>query len=129
MLKHRGPLGGIYTGLLHSKDMYNFVVACDMPFINPELIKYMLGKISNYDVVIPEYNNRLQPLCAIYSKSCIRPIEIELSKKNLKVINFLKYVKVKKITEKVVTRLNPEKRCFANINTPRDYQAVKDVDE
>jgi len=124
ILPDRGPLGGIYTGLTYSKDKYNFILACDMPFLNQELIQYMLGKINDYDVIIPEYNNRLQPLCAIYSKNCIPPIENELNKNNLKIIDFFSQVKVRIITKKEIATFDTEGKCFVNINTPQDYQSI-----
>jgi len=38
-----GPLGGIYTGLRASRSSSSIVVACDMPFLNTELLGYMIG--------------------------------------------------------------------------------------
>lgn len=125
ILKERGPLGGIYTGLVKSSNMYNFICPCDMPFINEDLIKYMLGVIDVYDVVVCEYKGKLEPLCAIYSKNCIKPIEKQLSKDNLKVTDFFKDVKVKIITENEVVRLDLNGSSFANMNTPEDYSKFK----
>ncbi|MEE8317534.1 MAG: molybdenum cofactor guanylyltransferase [Candidatus Omnitrophota bacterium] len=118
----KGPLGGIYTGLVVSKDDYNFIFACDMPFLNQDLIQYMIGEVEGggYDVIIPEWEGRLQPLCAIYSKECIKPIENELSKNNLKITDFLKYVKVRVLNDKEISKFDLGRPFFANINTPRD---------
>lgn len=127
ILKERGPLGGIYTGLVSSEDMHNFIVACDMPFLNRDLIQYMLGEISDYDVVIPERNDRLHPLCAVYSKNCIKPIEKGLSKNNLKITDFLKYVKTRIINEKEIAQFDLDNSSFVNINTPKDYCRLKDL--
>lgn len=126
IVKDQGPLGGIYTGLISSKDRYNFIFACDMPFLNQALIEYMVGetKSGGYDVVMPEYEGRLQPLCAIYSKRCIKPIEDELSKDNLRIIDFLKYVKVRMIKEKEISRLITGQPSFTNINTPQDLHVL-----
>lgn len=55
IIPEKGPLGGIYTGLLYSNNRYNFVVACDMPFLNPNLIRYMIKNCQCYDIVVPEY--------------------------------------------------------------------------
>jgi len=124
IVKDRGPLAGIHAGLVSSKDRYNFIFACDMPFLNQDLIKYMLKEIDGYDVVIPEYEGRLQPLCAIYSKQCIEPIENELSRNNLKIRDFLQYVKVRVIDEKEISRFISSQPFFANINTPQDIHVL-----
>ena len=122
ILPGRGSLGGMYTGLLFSKNMYNFIVACDMPFLNQDLVEYILKESNGYDVVVPERNGKFQPLCAVYSKNCIRPIETKLSRNNLKITDFFQYVQVKTITEKEIGKLDPQQLCFVNINTPQDYQ-------
>ena len=125
LLKDRGPLGGIYTGLVTSKSIYNFIVACDMPFLSPALVQFMVDKINGYDVVIAKWNNRFQPLCAIYSKNCISSIEKELSKNNFKITDFLKYVRIRKIGEKEIARFDSTGLCFVNINTPLDIQNLE----
>lgn len=126
IIPSKGPLGGIYTGLVKSNSFYNFVVACDMPFLNQDLVRYLLEERNGYDVVVPEYKGRLQPLCAVYSKDCIRPIETELSRNSLKITDFFQYVRAKIITEKEIESFDPEKLCFVNINTPQDYKSFKD---
>lgn len=123
----KGPLGGIHTGLLSSNNLYNFIVACDMPFINQSLVRCLLEEVEGDDVTVAEYNGGLQPLCAIYSKNCIEPIEKQLSKDNLKVTDFFKDVKVKIITEKKVAGFDLKGSSFVNINTPDDCRKFKCV--
>ncbi len=125
IIPQRGPLGGIYTGLLFSKNHYNFIVACDMPFLNPDLVHYMVQKIKGYDLVVPEYGDQLQPLCAIYSKNCIESIKEELSGDNLKVTCFFKNVKQKLITEEEIKKTDFQGLSFVNINTPEEYKSFK----
>lgn len=117
----RGSLIGIYSGLIHSKTHYNFFFACDMPFVNPDLVKFMIGKSESYDVVIPKGKSGLEPLHAIYSKSCIDPIKDQLSRGNPKIIDFFPQVKVKLIDQSTITRFDPEQICFFNVNTRADY--------
>lgn len=127
ILPDRGPLGGIYTGLLSSSSVYNFFVACDMPFLNINLVRYISQESNDYDVIVPQYNGKLQPLCAIYSKNCIRPIETELSINHLRVTDFFRYVKVKIISsEEEFKNIDPKELCFVNMNTPQDYKKFKD---
>ncbi|MCQ9207811.1 MAG: molybdenum cofactor guanylyltransferase [Omnitrophica bacterium] len=125
IIQNCGPLGGIYTGLVSSANKYNFIVACDMPFLNPALLMFMSDQIQGYDLVIPKRNGLLEPLCAVYAKTCIQPIKNELSQQNLKISNFLQQVKVKVISEEEIAKFDPEQLCFVNINTPRDYRKIK----
>lgn len=124
IIKESGPLGGIHAGLHYSKSKYNFIMACDMPFVEPGLIKFMSANIENYDLVVPKLNGRFEPLCAIYSKNCLKAIENQLSKNNLKVVDFFPQVKLKEIVEKDLVDFNKDGKFFLNINTPACYQAI-----
>ncbi|MFH1753694.1 MAG: molybdenum cofactor guanylyltransferase [Candidatus Omnitrophota bacterium] len=120
ILKDRGPLGGIHTGLTYSKNIYNLVVACDMPFLNENLINTMImAGLKDHDAVVPRYKGRLEPLCSIYSKSCIKPIESAISRNDLKIASFLKLVKTKIIEEDIISMAVSD-RSFININTPEE---------
>jgi molybdopterin-guanine dinucleotide biosynthesis protein A len=121
----RGPLGGIYTGLIHSQNKYNFVIACDMPFLNLELINYLIQKINNYDLVSFKYKGKIEPLFAIYSKNCISAIEKQLQDKDFKITNFFSKVKVKIIEEKEALKYDPQGLSFISINTSDEYQKYK----
>jgi molybdopterin-guanine dinucleotide biosynthesis protein A len=120
----QGPLGGILSGLLASGERYNFVVACDMPFINLPLIKYMQMEKAGYDVVVPMLNNRYEPLFGIYSKSCSKSIKPLLDKKILKISRFFSEVKVRKISRKEISKFGRPEEIFMNINTPIDLSRL-----
>lgn len=124
IIKNKGPLGGIHTGLIASRDKYNFVCACDMPFINRDLIEYMAEKIDGYDAVVVEHKGKLEPLCAVYSKSCVEPIEKELYRDNRKMKDFLKNIKTKVIKDRVLSNFDSGGRSFLNVNTKKDYQCI-----
>jgi molybdopterin-guanine dinucleotide biosynthesis protein A len=121
----KGPLGGIYTGLIKSNSFYNFVTACDMPFLRQDVVEYILGQRSGWDVIVPEYRGRLEPLCAVYSKNCIKPIENQLGQNNLKIRSFFQYVRAKTLVEQEISQFAPEGICFANINTVQDYEQFR----
>jgi molybdopterin-guanine dinucleotide biosynthesis protein A len=116
----QGPIGGILSGLSASRDHYNFVVACDMPFISPDLIKYMRRNSSGYDVVVPRIGKRYEPLFCIYSKNCIGRIKAFVGKKILKISRFFPEVKVKEISHEEVARFGCPEKIFMNLNTPKD---------
>ena len=121
-----GPLGGILSGLLVSEQLYNLVVACDMPFLNVELLRYMSSQTEGYDVVIPRLEGWLEPLHAIYSKACIEPIRALLDQGNFKILEFLGEVRVRYIEQEEIERFDPLHLSFLNINTPEDLQRARD---
>jgi len=119
-IPHQGPLGGIYSGLMASDSFYNFVVACDMPFINGELIKYMIKNKDGYDVIIPKIDKKRHPLFGIYSKDCIHIIEKMLKDGRLKISNMFPKVKTHFILKKVAGRFDKKILSLININTKED---------
>lgn len=125
IIPHRGPLGGIYSGLVASSSTYNFVVACDMPFINESLIRYMIKNKDDYDVLIPKIDKKFHPLFGIYSKDCISVIEKKLKQKNLHVSSIFQKLKTNFISKKEIKRIDPDLLSLVNINTRDDLAMLK----
>jgi molybdopterin-guanine dinucleotide biosynthesis protein A len=119
-----GPLGGIYSGLLASRDDYNFVVACDMPFIDSALIQYMHKNAYGYDIVVPRIYNRYEPLFCIYSKKCLKYIKELLDKKVFKISTFFSEVVAREITENEVVQFTSPEKVFINVNTQEDLKRI-----
>lgn len=127
ILPGKGPLGGIYTGLMQSHYDCNIVVASDMPFLNQRLLSYMVQVSPGYDMVVPRVGNLLEPLHAIYDRSCITVIK-ELFKDNdiLPPRRLMELVKVKYLDKEEIERFDPEHLSFFNINTKNDLvEALK----
>lgn len=117
----RSSLTGIHAALFHSPTQHIFVTACDMPFLKKELVAALLEELeAKWDVIIPVTNKGPQPLCAIYSKRCIKPIERQLRMHDPKIIHFFSTVRVKEVPEKKMLTVDPKLRSFLNINTPQD---------
>ena len=127
LIKDKGPLGGIFTGLCFSTSQLNFVLGCDMPFPNPDLINYILQKPAEYDLVIPETKGKTETLFARYSKNSLPVILSYMLKDELKVQNVLAELKVLKITSDEIHRLDPEHLSFFNVNTQEDLKKAKDL--
>lgn len=122
LIEESGPLGGIFTGLCYSTSKHNFVVACDMPFIKPVLIRLLLNKSEDYDVVIPEVDGKVEPLFALYSKNCLPVMFEHVQKRNLKIRQVLGKLRVKKIEAEEIDWQDPEHLSFFNINTEEDLR-------
>ncbi|OHB50038.1 MAG: hypothetical protein A2106_06645 [Planctomycetes bacterium GWF2_40_8] len=121
----KGPLCGIYTSLINSSSLYTFMLACDMPFVEIGLIKYLKGFTREYDVVVPKSERGLEPLHAFYSKNCIDPIKKELDSNNLRIISFFPHVKVNVVELDNLTTSDSFKNSIKNLNTRDEYEVVK----
>jgi len=115
-----GPLGGIYTGLRISEAHRNIVIACDMPFIQPRFLRFLVDESEGYDLVLPLASDGYHPLCAIYSKECAKHIETLIKTEVLKVTNLFHFVKVKKVDPELLYPAYDPNILF-NINTNEDY--------
>lgn len=117
----RGPLGGIYTGLLASKSEHSMVVACDMPFLNIDLMRYMMELSADYDAVVPRLETgKAEPLCAVYSRRCIDIMEAEIKHDRLEINKLLDLLNVRYIELAECQRFDPQLLTFFNINYPSD---------
>jgi molybdopterin-guanine dinucleotide biosynthesis protein A len=122
----RSSLTGIHAGLFHASAPHAFITACDTPFLKAELITALLEELEpRWDVIIPVTEQGNQPLCAIYSKRCIKPIESQLKNQDPKIVNFFPKVRVKEIPEERLRQADPDLASFFNINTPEDLTACE----
>ena len=121
----KGSLIGIYTGLVHSTNFLNLVVACDMPFLNVNLLRYMIDISPGFDVIIPRIDDQMEPLHAVYSKNCIGPMESLIRQDNLKATAFFDSVKVRYVGKEELDRFDPERLSFFNINTEADLKRAR----
>jgi len=121
----KGPLGGIYTGLLASRSPRSVVVACDMPFLNQTLLRYMIQISASFDLVIPRLNNIVEPLHAVYSRDCLDHIEHLLKLDRLSVLELLTLINVKYVEAEAINRFDPKHLSFFNINTEDDLEKAR----
>ena len=123
-IAYQGPVSGIYHGLKAATKDVCFVTSCDAPFLNFELIDHLLEQISDYDVVVPFWQERFQPLHAIYRTSVVPPLKEQLERGELRPIFLYDKVRTRKIQEAEIRRLDPEGLSFLNMNSPADYDAA-----
>ena len=123
----KGPLAGICTGLAASDSFYNLVVACDMPFLNYALLDYMLQISADFDLVIPRLGDMVEPLHAVYSKTCLPPIKSLLEQGNLSIRGLFSLVRVRYVEATEINRFDPEHLSFFNINTEADLDKARQM--
>ncbi len=123
-VKDIGPLGGIYTGLLHSTYEEVLVISCDTPFQRKEFLEYMGGLSGSYDAAIPKHREGREPLCALYKKSLLGDIEKLIEEKSYRIAllfkeNMVEWVDIESMTESIEIV-----KGFKNINTPEELREV-----
>jgi molybdopterin-guanine dinucleotide biosynthesis protein A len=121
----KGSLGGVYSAIYHVATSYCLVVACDMPFLQAAVLRYLITQINDYDVVVPDVLGELQTLHAIYSKACLQPIERRLEMHRLRIIGFFPDVRVRTVTASELEPYDPALLAFQNLNTPEEFQAAE----
>lgn len=115
-----GSLGGIFTGLSSASNQWGIVVACDMPFLNLDLLSYLLSFRESHDAVVPVLDDRPEPTHAAYSKVCLSAIDARLEAGDLKIARFFDDVRVKYVSQRRVEKIDPERHSFFNVNTEED---------
>jgi molybdopterin-guanine dinucleotide biosynthesis protein A len=116
----KGSLGGIFSGLATAQEDWGLVVACDMPFLNLDLLRYMASLRDAADAVVPVLEGRPEPTHAFYSKACLPHIEARLKADDLKISGFFDDVRVKYVNDDEIVKFDPEYLSFFNINSPAD---------
>ena len=117
-----GPLGGIHAGLLEAKHEAVLVLSCDMPFVSAELTAFLAAKREGFAAVIPRCRGHVEPLCAVYARSCLPVIEDLLQAGDNQVRQVFAKVNTCYIEEAELERFGDVQQLFFNLNTPQDWQ-------
>ena len=118
-----GPLGGIAAGLQAMKSELAIVVACDMPFLNVDLLRWLIDQAVGYDAVVPQMGTEYEPLHAIYRLTCANSIVQRINQGDRRVISFFADVRLHAIEEAAWRTIDPTGRSLVNLNTPGDLSA------
>ena len=116
-----GPLGGIYTALLHSPADRTLVVGCDMPFLDADVLERLVT-VDNADVVVARSARGIEPLCGVYSRACAAEIGERLARGAYEASVLPSGVRIVEVS---VDR----ELVFLNVNTPHDYERAKGLVE
>jgi len=89
IIENKGPLGGIYTGLLKSSRSRNIVLSCDIPLISCEIINHLVNICDEIPLLVSKYEEKVHCLISRWDASLIASIGENLIEDKLKIKNFL----------------------------------------
>src|SRR5712692_511601 len=122
-----GPLGGIATALRLSTADWNLLVSCDLPYLTGEWLDWLIGRAlaSEADALVPEAERGLEPLCAIYRRSCGPALAAAIARGERKVTDAVARLNLEKITAAQWKAFAASGALFKNMNTPADYEEAR----
>ncbi|AKN31686.1 molybdopterin-guanine dinucleotide biosynthesis protein MobA [Clostridium carboxidivorans P7] len=125
--KEYGPAGGMHTALKYANSKYVFFMACDMPIVNIEYIKYMMkiAEEDNCQCVLPQNGKWIEPMYAFYSKDLIEEFEKGIDNNNLLLYDIIKNSKIHYIPEEVTRTYSEDLEMFVNLNYVKDLEILK----
>ena len=124
----QGPLVGLHAGLQAACHPAALAVACDMPFLDLRLLRYMIVVGKAHDAVVPLIRGLPEPLHAMYRVDrCLPAIEKTLDSGCLKMTGFLSSVQVRYVQEHEVDLFDPNHLSFFNVNTPDDLSRGREM--
>ncbi len=125
---YQGPVGGLYYGLRAARGPAAFVTSCDVPFLQLPFVDYLVSQLDHnghdYDVVVPVWQDRLQPLHAVYRRRVVPHLQKQLATQRLRPVYLYDTVPTRKVPPTEIERFDPEGLSFLNMNTQADYQAA-----
>ena len=122
-----GALMGVYSGLKAAHYPFALAVACDMPFLNLPLLRYMLTRAVDYDVVVPHIGTFFEPLHAVYGKTCLPAMQDSLAQRRRQIVAFFPRVRVYHVKAAEIESFDPGHLSFLNINTPEDWAKARSL--
>jgi FdhD protein len=123
-----GSIAGLHSALVNSTTSRTFVTACDMPFVNPHIIRYICSlEHDEYDAVIPFSEGGQEPLHAVYATECRSIFENAINNGERKILDILKRMKTRHVSWEEMKAVDGSSTSFLNVNTPEEYNKLKDI--
>ena len=122
-----GPLAGLQSGLQACATAHAFVVACDLPFLNEELLRYMAGLPRSYQALVPRAAGRDHPLHAVYARSCLPEVDALLAAGGGSMQQLLDRLDVRRLDERDLRRFDPDGLSLLNLNEESDLERARSL--
>lgn len=120
-----GVLGGLQAGLEAARYDLVLAVGCDMPFLNPALLRAFAVWVEGFDVAVLCQGERVEPLHAAYRRTCLPALEAALRAGQRRIVSFFPQVRVRCVLPEEVAQIDPGLCSFRNVNTPQEWEAVQ----
>lgn len=124
----RGALGGLYTALSAARNPHVAIIACDMPFVNPELLAAELDLLvsTHSDAVIPRTEGGTEPFHAVYQRErCLLAVQTAIEEDRWRVDAWFSRVNLRYMLPEEIARYDPHQLAFWNVNTPEELQRAE----
>jgi molybdopterin-guanine dinucleotide biosynthesis protein A len=122
-----GTLGGLHAGLAAIEKPYGLVVGCDMPFLNRDLLAYMIAQTGENEVIMPRVGRFYEPLHAIYARSVLPVLEERILAGQRRIRQACAGLRTRYIHEDEIVAFDPDQVSFFNVNTPEDLARAQAV--
>ena len=119
-----GPLAGIEAAMLASRHPWVFVVACDMPGLDADVIRWLLARPRAADAVVPRWEADVEPLHALYGVHTLPAVQACLGTGRQAMRDFLSAIRVDYVEEDELRALRGAARSLLNVNTPEELAAL-----
>ena len=132
-----GGLGGLHAGLEAAAYELALAVGCDMPFLNPDLLRAFAGWAEGFDVAVLRHEPPprdaggtegglfIEPLHGAYRRTCLPAMEAAIRARRRRIISFFPHVRVRYVATEEVVPFDPDLRSFRNVNTHQEWEAVR----
>lgn len=120
-----GVLGGLHAGLGAAAFDLSLAVGCDMPFLNPDLLRAFAAWAKGYDVTLLCRGGYTEPLHAAYRRTCLPAMEAVIRAGKRRIISFFPRVDVRYVTPEEITPIDPHLDSFRNVNTPEEWERAR----
>ena len=118
-----GSLGGLYTAIQSTEADRTLCVACDMPFLNPTLLRFLLDQCICCDAVVPKTRDVSHGLHAVYAPACIPTMHANIVRGDLAIHRMFSHFRTRFIEEDTLRSFDPLLQSLSNMNTPADLAA------
>ncbi|MGI6453845.1 MAG: molybdenum cofactor guanylyltransferase [Syntrophomonadaceae bacterium] len=123
----RGPMSGIHAAIYHSSNDAIFVLGCDMPFVNMQIVSYLISQLNGYDCVIPRVDGYLQTTCGLYTKKCYPVLTECLEKNKLKLSLTFAQLHTRLVEEEELAPWGNIRESFFNLNDPDTLKKAREI--
>ena len=123
-----GAMRGIASSLAAARLPLVAIVACDMPFVSPELIGALADRVEAeaLDVCVPREERGIEPLCAVWRRDACVPVAQELlSYDRQRIRCLINRVQAGYMDEPQIVAVAGSTLCFENVNTPEEFAAAE----